>query len=76
MASDDGYVYVDDADPRIVVSDNWGVSSISYAYDGTLHGASVADATATFTFTGQEQWLVHSRPLVANCMYEQALLSP
>ncbi|KAI9059991.1 hypothetical protein FKP32DRAFT_1077820 [Trametes sanguinea] len=52
MASDDGYVYVDDADPRIVVSDNWGVSSISYAYDGTLHGASVADATATFTFTG------------------------
>ncbi|OSC96382.1 hypothetical protein PYCCODRAFT_1472669 [Trametes coccinea BRFM310] len=52
MASDDHYVYVDDDDSRIVVSDNWGVSSISYAYDGTLHGASVADATATFTFTG------------------------
>ncbi|KAI0328213.1 hypothetical protein GY45DRAFT_1255528, partial [Cubamyces sp. BRFM 1775] len=52
MTTQDGWVYVDDADTRIQYSDNWGVSSIQYAYEGTLHAASVKGATATFKFTG------------------------
>ncbi|KAI8989918.1 hypothetical protein BD414DRAFT_414651 [Trametes punicea] len=53
MASSDGYVYVDDRDPRIVYSANWGLSDPSDAYDGTLHGISVAGGTATLTFAGR-----------------------
>ncbi|CDO77245.1 hypothetical protein BN946_scf184747.g58 [Trametes cinnabarina] len=54
MVSDEGYVYVDDGDSKIVYSDNWEVSSISFAYDGTLHAALVKDATATLRFTAQD----------------------
>ncbi|KAI0658695.1 hypothetical protein C8Q70DRAFT_182730 [Cubamyces menziesii] len=52
MTTQNAWVYVDDADTRIQYSDNWGVSSIQYAYDSTLHAASVKGATAAFTFTG------------------------
>ncbi|KAI9059990.1 hypothetical protein FKP32DRAFT_1679281 [Trametes sanguinea] len=47
-----GYVYVDDSDPNVVYSGDWGVSNTQYAWHGTLHAASEEGATASLTFKG------------------------
>ncbi|KAI0658696.1 hypothetical protein C8Q70DRAFT_934209 [Cubamyces menziesii] len=51
-ATVNGYVYVDDNDPSVVFSDGWAVSNTPYAWHHSLHAASQAGLTATFTFTG------------------------
>ncbi|KAH9884960.1 hypothetical protein C8Q73DRAFT_347229 [Cubamyces lactineus] len=66
-SNEDSWVYVDDADPRIVYSHgDWissvhrGSSSKREAWSGTLHGTTAEGATATITFTGSEVGVVTS----------------
>lgn len=59
MASNGGWVYVDDTDPSIIysggdwkVSKDEGPSSDLGVFNGTLHGAIFQGITATLKFTG------------------------
>ncbi|KAL7282794.1 hypothetical protein ACG7TL_004271 [Trametes sanguinea] len=47
-----GYVYVDDSDPKVVYSGDWGISNTEYAWHETLHFASEEGSTASLKFTG------------------------
>ncbi|KAI1784079.1 hypothetical protein LXA43DRAFT_902313, partial [Ganoderma leucocontextum] len=59
MASS-GWVFVDDADPRIQYSRGWQAFVNGSELDGTKHGAAAAGLTASFSFTGTQVAVVGS----------------